>query len=271
MPITFFAHQAPVLPLKMKWPHFFSGQALVLGSMSPDFEFFLTGRPQWRIGHTLIGQFTFCLPLTLLMVWIVSRIIARPLARHLPDAGPFHLHDYQSLAETTRQRGYWLKAIPSALLGSFSHLWWDSFTHTAGWSAQALGYAHRSLPLWGTHSVEICKIFQYGSTLVGGSLTLFMLYHIGKRHALWRWAGKEVPTSAPMPSLQSQVLLWFPPLLVAPAAFSILWQTFNTHHPAHNLAFWSPILLLTSTLAFIGLCLGCLLSAWQSRNQTPSA
>src|SRR6185369_10364428 len=152
------SHQAVVLPLKIRWPRWFSGQALVWGSMSPDFEFFLTGRTAWTIGHTLIGQFVFCLPLTLLMVWLVSRVMVRPLSRFLPDGGAFHLHDYRVLAQTTTQPGYWLKAIPSALLGSFSHVIWDSFTHSNGWSVQRLGYADRSLFHIGTHSLAVTKV-----------------------------------------------------------------------------------------------------------------
>lgn len=27
MPFTFFSHQAPVVPIKIAWPHLFSGQA----------------------------------------------------------------------------------------------------------------------------------------------------------------------------------------------------------------------------------------------------
>ena len=262
MPITFFAHQAPVLPLKIKWPHHFCGQALVLGSMAPDFEFFLTGRTQWTLGHTLPGQFSFCLPLTLLMVWLVSRVIARPLALHLPDLGQFHLHDYRFLAVTTRRRGYWLKAIPSALIGSFSHLWWDSFTHTAGWSARHLGYAHRSLFLLGTHTVAVCKLMQYGSTLVGGTFTIWLLYGIGSERSLLHWAGSEPPREEPMPSKHSLFALWLPPFLFALVGFGALWYLASIHPSAHNLSFWSAILLRTTTLGFLGLCCGCALGSW---------
>lgn len=39
MPGTLLSHQAIVLPLKLRWPARFSGLALVIGSMAPDFEF----------------------------------------------------------------------------------------------------------------------------------------------------------------------------------------------------------------------------------------
>ena len=158
MPLTFFAHQAAVLPLKIKWPHLFCGQALVLGSMSPHFEFFLTGRTQWAMGHTLLGQFTFCLPLTLLM-----------------------------------------------------------------------------------------------------------LYGIGRRRSLLRWAGKELSPSETVPDLKSQLILWLPFLLFSLVGFAVLWCLAAGSHRTHMLAFWSAILLRTVSLAFIGLCIGCALCAWQLR------
>lgn len=53
MPLT-FAHPAAILPFsrQSKYIHF---SALVLGSMAPDFEYFLRGRPVGEIGHSFTG------------------------------------------------------------------------------------------------------------------------------------------------------------------------------------------------------------------------
>lgn len=63
MPLT-FAHPAAVLPFsrKSKYIHF---PALVLGSMAPDFEYFLRGQPIGAIGHTFSGFLTYNLPLVI--------------------------------------------------------------------------------------------------------------------------------------------------------------------------------------------------------------
>lgn len=55
LPLT-FAHPAAVLPFsrKSKYIHF---SALVLGSMAPDFEYFLRGRPIGRLVIHLQGSF----------------------------------------------------------------------------------------------------------------------------------------------------------------------------------------------------------------------
>src|SRR5437879_5082045 len=105
MPFTFLAHQAAVLPLKIARPAWFCGWALVFGSMAPDFEYFARGEPWSTIGHTLAGQFTLCLPATLLLVLFFRRAVT------------------------------W-RSVPSALLGSGSHVLWDGFTHEHGFVAE---------------------------------------------------------------------------------------------------------------------------------------
>jgi hypothetical protein len=39
MPVTFFAHQAPVLPIARRWPQATEGIALIVGSMAPDIAY----------------------------------------------------------------------------------------------------------------------------------------------------------------------------------------------------------------------------------------
>ncbi|WP_053178170.1 DUF4184 family protein [Peribacillus loiseleuriae] len=61
MPLT-FAHPAAILPFlrKSKYINF---SAMVLGSMAPDFEYFLSGQPIGEISHTFIGFVAFNLPI----------------------------------------------------------------------------------------------------------------------------------------------------------------------------------------------------------------
>ncbi|KFN01337.1 hypothetical protein DJ93_1011 [Bacillus clarus] len=62
MPFT-FAHPAAVIPFCKKQSPYISVTALVLGSMAPDFEYFLHFRPYGSIGYTRLGFFYFNLPL----------------------------------------------------------------------------------------------------------------------------------------------------------------------------------------------------------------
>ena len=57
MPFT-FAHPAIVLPFYKK-PKFFSMTTLIIGSMSPDFEYFLRVKIKSDMSHTLIRYHLF--------------------------------------------------------------------------------------------------------------------------------------------------------------------------------------------------------------------
>jgi hypothetical protein len=204
----------------------------------------------------------FCLPLTLALVWLVRCVIARPLALHAPDAGDFHLKDYHVLSETPAAPSYWFKAAFSALIGSFSHVVWDSFTHEGGWSAQRVSFIQRHLFDVGSYPVHVFKLLQHGGSVVCGLLTILMLYHIGKRRLLLRWAGQQKPFTY-QPSLRSQRLLWG-----TVAAFAVIGVIFGRvmngpPQPWFSLYNWGHIFLKAACFTFVGLCVGCALSTRQ--------
>src|SRR5262245_44725270 len=61
MPFT-IAHSAVALPV-LRWLRApYAASALVVGTMAPDFEYFLRLRPFASISHTLPGLLVFCLP-----------------------------------------------------------------------------------------------------------------------------------------------------------------------------------------------------------------
>ena len=266
MPFTFFAHQAAVLPAKLARPHRVSGTALVFGSMAPDFEYFLRGYPMGSFGHTLPGQFLFCLPLTLLAYWLVTRVIAGPLAAHLPDVGHFHLRDYAALAAQPRRRAYWLVVAASALAGSATHVVWDSFTHEHSPVVQATGVLRVALFYLGEIPITGHRLLQHGSTVVGGLATLVMLHHLGRERLLPRWAaergaarGAARPVAVPpeAPPLRRTLRFWLA-LSLFPAAGAVtsvlvmregwLWIQVGA---------WISTFLRMCTFTFVGLCVVC--------------
>ena len=99
---------APRLPL----------DALVLGTMAPDFEYILRLRVYGRFGHTPAGLLLFCVPVGL-AACVVFRSLVRPAAmRHLP-AG----------MRSPAPRHAWLASAAAVLAGAATHVLWDSVTH----------------------------------------------------------------------------------------------------------------------------------------------
>ena len=85
MPLT-PAHAAAVVPLS-RWKRYFWLSPLAVGSMSPDFVYYLFPPHRWRsIGHSFWGLLLFCIPAGLAVLYAYHRFFKRPLVLLLPRA-----------------------------------------------------------------------------------------------------------------------------------------------------------------------------------------
>jgi hypothetical protein len=174
MPFT-FSHPAIVIPIKNKFEKYFDFTALILGSMAPDFEYFIRFKPMGTVGHTIGGFFYFNLPLCLIMAYIFHYIIKKPFILNLPkpiDRWFYHI-----------AMGRWsIKSIKdlyifiySAIIGMFSHVLWDGFTHEGGMFVKIIHGLRNHIHLM-NDQIPIYKFFQHGSTLLGFLIILLYLY-----------------------------------------------------------------------------------------------
>lgn len=256
MPFTFLAHQAPVVPLKLVRPAWFSGVALVIGSMSPDFEYFLRGEPISTLSHTLAGQLVFCLPMTVLLVLLVERVLAPTLPGHLPELGPFHVRDFAALSNTRRSVTGWLKVTASAVVGSISHVFWDGFTHGHGWAVAQLAILGKPVLVVFGHEVPAYKLVQHGSTLVGAGVTLGLLLVIGRRRLVVTWRG---PVAGPQKPRSGTYALLCAPALGAGIAGAVL-AIATGERDGNALGIVVCALLRATSFAFVGLCFGAVMA-----------
>ena len=84
MPFT-FCNPAIILPLAKINRNRISATGLILGSMSPDFEYFIKMRMEKIHGHSFWGLFYFDLPLTLLLCFVFHLFVRDSLIEHLPQ------------------------------------------------------------------------------------------------------------------------------------------------------------------------------------------
>ncbi len=168
MPFT-ISHTVAVIPLfRLRR---LDPLALVIGSMAPDFGYFLNLFPMAGTAHSLVGSFTTALPLALL-VWCLCRSFADFLMRPLPGR-------LRSVAGSLLERRPWtcwtpLWIIASFLLGIWSHNLLDAFTHKTGWAVQRLPLLHDPWPLY--HILQ-----QLGSVI--GLLILAAIYWRRRGHS----------------------------------------------------------------------------------------
>ncbi len=83
MPFT-FSHTAIVLPLTKVSRKTLPLTGLVIGSLSPDFEYFLHFRMYGETFHTWWGVWAFCLPISLIIYVLFHRYIKTLLIGNLP-------------------------------------------------------------------------------------------------------------------------------------------------------------------------------------------
>lgn len=180
MPFT-LAHPAAVLPLKRL--RALDCLPLIVGSVIPDIGYYFPRyiRLQLPDGHSFVGSFTFCLPVALgLLALLVALQI--PILEPLPIG---HRQFVASLIERFKSRKHYLiGAVPSILIGVWSHLIWDSFTHRNGWAVQRLGLLRATLQLPLNGSMEIFRALQYISSVVG--LSVIAVCYISAQRAFIR-------------------------------------------------------------------------------------
>ena len=246
MPITFLAHQAPVLPLARRWPGKIDGIALAIGTMSPDFAYVVSRTRLMFWAHTLPAIVWFCVPATLIVSWLIARVLAPVVPDHLPSAGAFHLHDYRGLAT---HRFSPLTTMAAAAFGAWTHIVLDAFTHDYGWFAQHVPLYTRPLGAWlfrGAHW-SLYRLGALGSHFGLSAFSLFLLYRYGKA----RWMQDRaalVPRF--QPTLQSHIRLWATTIAITTPLAIVSQQGLR------DLGAASILVLRLSASLFVGLCVG---------------
>jgi hypothetical protein len=157
--------------------------ALVVGSMAPDFQSLAHLSSQRTFGHTVPGVFLFCLPVTLVVLAVWHGLVKRPLASLLPA----RFAPVAAVANRPFRFGpgsRFLAICVAILLGSFSHILWDAFTHSDGFFVEHVHLLRRSIH-W--HNWRVFDALQYGCSLAG-------LVYLG----VWghRWMLTQAPAVA---------------------------------------------------------------------------
>ena len=163
MPFT-LAHPAAVLPLRRVRP--MSTVPLIIGAMTPDVPYYFP----WRIAkhipeatHTFLGTFTLDLPMGLVLLtflWLLRVPLAAPLGAGASAKCLAALERFGS-----RPRN-WLLAPLSILVGAWTHLAWDSFTHIDSWVVSRISALSAPVSLF-SYTGPLCHVLQYASSVFG--------------------------------------------------------------------------------------------------------
>lgn len=179
MPFT-FSHPAIVLPLTGLKFRFISASALLVGSMTPDFEYFIKMKLSGRFSHTLPGAFVFCLPVGFLVLALFHLVVKRPLINSLPTYFYSRLIRLRDLNFINSLREHVMAYVACLLTGIFSHLLWDSFTHANHFMVRHLAWLSLPVNLPGLPNLPLFRYLQHLSTVAGGIYLLYFFHRMPK-------------------------------------------------------------------------------------------
>jgi hypothetical protein len=178
MPFT-LAHPAAVLPLR----HLrgLRMAPLVIGAMAPDTPYYLPA--SHRLGfytHHLPTSYLIDVPLGMVLL-ACALLLREPLSALLPARARWLcLSALEPFRHSARE---WLLAPLAVLIGVWTHLLWDSFTHGDGWIVRQVPALQHVVTV-GAYSGQVCHVLQYLSSAVGLAIVL------------WWYARQRPPTEA---------------------------------------------------------------------------
>jgi hypothetical protein len=233
MPFT-LAHPAFVLPLRsIRW---LRTAPLIIGAVTPDLPYYVP----WNLGrfmpetHDFDGSFTTCLVLGYAMLTAIF-LLRRPLTALMsPRARWLCLHALARYRDHPRE---WLFAAAAIVVGVWSHLLWDSFTHSDGWVVHRVAALSAPVSLAG-HTGPVCVVLQYVSSVFG--LAVMAVWYLRLR------APAQVPHDPAAPRSPVGPLL----LLIATAALLIGGVQSAEHYRHYHTIYRTLSILLTHSLAW---------------------
>ena len=144
---------------------------LIVGSIAPDFEYFLRMRIKSEYSHTLLGAIWFCLPVSILISFLFHDLIKKEFLDNLPIYFKRRFTSLLNLDWNTYFKNNWYTVVISILIGVFSHILWDGFTHQTGYFVTQFEFLRSELivfPLW--------KVLQHLSTLIGFLIIFYSIH-----------------------------------------------------------------------------------------------
>ena len=170
MPFT-LAHPAAVLPLR--GVRHLRVAPLVIGAMVPDLPYYLPIHVARLVPvtHALGHSLTVDLPLGLALlagVVLLRRPLTALLSRRARTLCLRAVTPFNRLSE-------WAVAVPAIVLGVWTHLLWDSFTHRDGWIVHRVSALSAPFTL-GPYEGTVCHALQYLSSAIG--LCVLVLWYV---------------------------------------------------------------------------------------------
>jgi VIT1/CCC1 family predicted Fe2+/Mn2+ transporter len=178
MPFT-FSHPALIFPLRYLPARFYSMTGLVIGSMTPDFEYFLRMTMGSTYSHHFWGIFYFDIPMGIFLSFLFHNIVRNELINHLPVQLRERFYTLKSIHWNHTFKSTWFIVIISIFIGAASHILWDDFTHPLGYFVMQSAFLKHKIQILGSRW-PVYSVFQNLSSLIGGIIVCIFVWILPK-------------------------------------------------------------------------------------------
>jgi Domain of unknown function (DUF4184) len=151
MPFT-FSHPAVFIPLGQRLKKKLSVTGLIMGSMVPDFEFFLKMKTGENIGHHWYGILIFDIPVAIVCCYVFHVLLRDNLIHHSPEYFYQRFNKWLNFDWSNYTKENKLALFLSIILGIFSHLFLDAFTHADGFFVAHNTFLKSEVTIFGMHT-----------------------------------------------------------------------------------------------------------------------
>lgn len=146
--------------------------ALIIGSLMPDFEFFLRLSDGRVIGHTFTGMFLFCIPVGMLVLLVFHKLIKFPLLSLVPHNHQLRLYTVARDFKFFPLRRF-LNIVLSLAVGTLSHLIADGFTHHDGFFVKLFPILNHPVLNFPQGIVRVYFLLQYVFSIFGAAMMVY--------------------------------------------------------------------------------------------------
>ena len=213
MPFT-PSHIVAILPIAWR-TRLFPFSALAIGSMIPDLPLFFPIVSYWQ-AHDPWKVATVCLPLGMTAFVLFQVFLKTPLLSLSPQYVQDRVRPYTTAGLQASWR-YWLCVVVAIVIGAYSHIFWDSFTHGGRWGTQTFPALNQTVSVLG-RQMAVFKLLQHLSSVAGlvvlGTVALAILF-------------QSAPTSCPQSASAPRPVKFLAAILsvaVPTACFLYIWQ-----------------------------------------------
>ena len=177
MPFS-LSHAGFVAPLRgFLLPHHLL--ALMVGSLAPDFGYYIRNYELSGYSHTLAGALVACLPLGLL-AFVLAILFLRYVDCLLPEPhrGMLRSSRLSVLPRPKRTIGISVAVLIGALLHNFV----DSFTHETGAAVARVDVLKTDVFDIAGEAFPIYRLLQYAGSLIGIAMLFYAYWQVARQH-----------------------------------------------------------------------------------------